>query len=45
MSLPEADVQQKLHRLLERHRAEWSAFVHALGERSFIAKWAVNGTV
>lgn len=37
LETPEAE--KRLNRLLDQHRREWSAFVNALGSRSFVAQW------
>lgn len=45
MTLPEAEVRTKLARLLAQHRTEWKEFVNSLGSSSFVADWAVHGSV
>lgn len=38
----ERDTSKRLHRLLERHREEWRAFLHSLGPRSFVRRWTAG---
>ena len=38
----EQDTSKRLHRLLEQHCEEWSAFLHSLGPRSFVRKWTAG---
>jgi Queuosine biosynthesis protein QueC len=45
LGLAEADVQAKLNRLLSQHETEWKEFVHSLGKNSFVAKWAIHGSL
>ena len=45
LGIPEADVQAKLNRLLSQHETEWKEFVHSLGKTSFVAKWAIHGSL
>jgi hypothetical protein len=42
LGVPEADVRVKLDRLLTQHAKEWKGFVHSLGQKSFVADWAVE---
>jgi hypothetical protein len=41
LSLPEAEVRAKLHRMLTQHEHEWKNFIHSLGQSSFVANWAL----
>ena len=43
MGMPESEALAKLHRLLNQHASEWKAFVHSLGQNSFVADWAIYG--
>lgn len=43
--LPEQDVRAKIDRLLVQHGNEWKAFVHSLGQDSFVAQWAIHGNL
>lgn len=45
LGLPEPDVQTKLQRLLTQYETEWKEFVHSLGKTSFVAKWAIHGSL
>ena len=36
------EIGKKLERLIEQHALEWSAFVSALGDKSFVARWAAE---
>lgn len=40
--LERAEAERRLRRLLAAHRAEWDAFVDALGPASFVARWATS---
>lgn len=40
LSLTEADVHQKLDRLLKQHSHEWKNFMNSLGKKSFVHDWA-----
>jgi len=42
LGLPQAEVRSKLVRLLKQHSQEWTGFVRALGQDSFIADWAAS---
>lgn len=42
LSVDRAEVRRRLERLIAQHATEWSAFVSSLGERSFVAEWAVE---
>ncbi len=43
LALSSADVRSRLARMLNQHSAEWTNFIHSLGQNSFIADWAVSG--
>ncbi len=43
LGLPEGDVRIKIGRLLAQHGQEWKAFLHSIGENSFVAQWAIHG--
>jgi hypothetical protein len=43
LALSAAEVRSKLTRLLKQHSAEWTSYIHSLGQNSFIADWAVSG--
>lgn len=45
LGIPESDVQTKLNRLLSQHETEWKEFVQSLGKNSFVAKWAIHGSL
>jgi 7-cyano-7-deazaguanine synthase in queuosine biosynthesis len=45
LGLPEAEVRTKLTRLLTQHGHEWKDFVNSLGKNSFVAGWAIHGSV
>jgi len=36
------DVRERLNRLLQQHAYEWKNFVRSLGNKSFVAQWAVS---
>lgn len=40
LGIAQKDARTRLDRLLHQHRAEWKAYVHALGPNSFVADWA-----
>jgi 7-cyano-7-deazaguanine synthase in queuosine biosynthesis len=40
MGLSKSEAEVRLRRLLEQHEKEWRSFVQALGEDSFVARWA-----
>lgn len=37
--MTEAEVGEKLHRLLQQHETEWDGFLRSIGTRSFIHEW------
>ena len=45
MSVSESETEQKMQRLLSQHEREWQSFVSSLGEKSFMAKWAINASL
>jgi hypothetical protein len=45
LGLPEQDVRAKIDRLLVQHGNEWKGFVHSLGQSSFVAQWAIHGSL
>jgi len=45
LGISEPDVRVKLTRLLSKHETEWKDFVHFLGKDSFVAKWAIHGSL
>ncbi|HZQ25204.1 MAG TPA: 7-cyano-7-deazaguanine synthase [Terriglobales bacterium] len=44
LNLPQADVGQKLVRMLTQHGHEWKNFTLGLGRNSFIADWAIHAS-
>ncbi len=42
LAIPESECQTRMDRLLQQHSYEWKNFVHDLGEKSFVADWAVS---
>ena len=42
LGIERAEVRRKLERLIAQHAQEWAGFVSSLGDRSFIAHWAVE---
>lgn len=42
LGIERGEVRQRLERLIAQHAQEWSGFVSSLGNRSFIAHWAVE---
>ena len=44
LGMERVEVRRKLVRLIAQHAHEWSAFVSSLGEKSFVAHWAVEAT-
>lgn len=45
LGLPRDDVRVRLERLLTQHELEWTNFVHALGEDSFVAHLSQKGRI
>ncbi|HEY2391582.1 MAG TPA: 7-cyano-7-deazaguanine synthase [Candidatus Angelobacter sp.] len=45
LGLPEQEVREKVSRMLEQHGNEWKSFVKSLGPSSFVAQWAVQGSL
>lgn len=45
LGLPESDVRMKIERLLAQHGHEWKSFLHSIGEKSFVAQWAIHGNL
>lgn len=45
LGLPEKEVHTKLARLLAQHGQEWKEFLNSLGKNSFVADWAICGSV
>jgi hypothetical protein len=45
LGISESDIRVKLTRLLSQHETEWKGFVHSLGKDSFLAKWAIHGSL
>ena len=45
LDLPEQDVRTKIDRLLSQHGNEWKGFIHSLGQNSFVAQWAIHGSL
>lgn len=45
LGLPESDVRPKIERLLAQHGYEWKSFLHSIGEKSFVAQWAMHGNL
>ncbi len=39
LGLPLAEVESKLHRMLQQHELEWTAFMQSLGPKSFVTDW------
>ena len=44
LRIAQPEVQAKLDRLLTQHGNEWKAFVHSLGQNSFVADWAIQAS-
>jgi 7-cyano-7-deazaguanine synthase in queuosine biosynthesis len=42
LAIPQAEIRSKLVRMLKQHSLEWTNFIQALGQHSFIADWAVS---
>jgi len=42
LGIERVEVRRRLERLISQHAKEWSAFVSSLGDKSFIANWAVE---
>ncbi len=42
LGIERAEVRRRLERLIAQHAQEWSGFVASLGDKSFIAHWAVE---
>lgn len=42
VGIERVEVRRRLERLISQHAKEWAAFLSSLGERSFIAHWAVE---
>ena len=38
--LTKSEAEVRLRRLLEQHEKEWRSFVHAIGDDSFVTRWA-----
>ena len=43
LALTEEETLTRLHRALDQHRSEWSAFMQSLGADSFLAAWFTGG--
>ena len=41
-ALPEADIRNRLDRLLRQHEVEWKRFLASLGPESFLANWVAQ---
>jgi hypothetical protein len=42
LGIERAEVRRRLERLIAHHAQEWSEFIVSLGDKSFIAHWAVE---
>lgn len=42
LGLPQSEIRARLNRLLVQHGSEWRNFMFSLGQKSFVADWAMS---